>query len=632
MKYLFALLIIVFALNSSTGQLVQPPQQTDAQLAITYYNASDFEKAIPLLLSVYRNTSNIYYYRLYITALIQMRKFEEAEAELTREMKRKPADPESMVYLGYIIESQKRTDEAELYYKEAIKNIPTDKGSYLQVGNVFLQFAKYDFAVQTYLKGREVIPGEQFSFELARVYTSLRNYEAMFEEYLNLLKTDETQLPRVQSTLASAMRQDIDNGLREQFRGQVLKRTQAEPEVISYNRLLIWFFLQENKFSNALRQSIALDRRTKEEDANIVQLGQMALNNKSYDDARNAFEYIVEKGKDNPFYILAFAQNVHTSYMLYTTSEAKNLEEGNKLASHFDENLTNLGYNASTLSIIMDYAHLLAFYLDKPEKAIEILQKATEIPRLRPEELGLLKTEMADIYVYTDDQWEATLIYSQVIEANKNNNLGDEVKLKKARLGYYMGNFSWAKAQLDVLKASTSKLTANDAMELSLLISSNLNLDTTSVPLEMFARADWLFFRNKDSLALATLDSLAEMFPYHTLSDNILFRKAKIETTRNNYVLAASYFEQIINDYSYESLADDALFELATLYNFHLNEKEKARDLYKQMLFNFPGSVYVEESRILYRDLRELYPEEKIEREIPKEDIFINGLIPNEIN
>ena len=74
--------------------------------------------------------------------------------------------------------------------------------------------------------------------------------------------------------------------------------------------------------------------------------------------------------------------------------------------------------------------------------------------------------------------WEAMLIYSQVIEENKTNSLGDEVKLKKARLGYYMGNFSWAKAQLDVLKASTSKLTANDAMELSMMIGNNLNLDT----------------------------------------------------------------------------------------------------------------------------------------------------------
>ncbi|GKT18164.1 tetratricopeptide repeat protein, partial [Aduncisulcus paluster] len=140
--------------------------------------------------------------------------------------------------------------------------------------------------------------------------------------------------------------------------------------------------------------------------------------------------------------------------------------------------------------------------------------------------------------------------------------------------------------QLDVLKASTSKLTANDAMELSLLIGNNLNMDTTAVPLQMFARADLLFFRNKDSLALATLDSIVEMFPYNSLDDDILFRKSKIAIEKQDYDTAAIYLEQIVDDYSYEVLADDALFELANLYNYHLGNREKARDLYKQMLFD----------------------------------------------
>jgi hypothetical protein len=52
------------------------------------------------------------------------------------------------------------------------------------------------------------------------------------------------------------------------------------------------------------------------------------------------------------------------------------------------------------------------------------------------------------------------------------------------------------------------------------------------------------------------------------------------------------------------------------MYNYHLGEKEKARDLYRQMLFNYPGSVYVEESRNLYRELREVYPDEPVPPEI----------------
>jgi tetratricopeptide (TPR) repeat protein len=287
-----------------------------------------------------------------------------------------------------------------------------------------------------------------------------------------------------------------------------------------------------------------------------------------------------------------------------------------------------LGINVATLNLVQDNAHLLAFYLDKTDDAIELLKKALEIPRLKPEEWGRLKTEMADIYIYANDPWEATLLYSQVIDGNKNNSLGDDVKLKKAKLGYYLGNFSWAKAQLDVLKASTSKLIANDAMELSLMIGNNLNLDTTAIPLQMFARADLLFFRNKDSMAMATLDSLAEIYPYHTLVDDILLRKAKIEIDQQNYALAAEYFEKIVSDFSYDLLGDDAHFMLAEIYNYNLEEKEKAKDLYKTILTRYPGSVFIDESREKYRELRIIYPDKETEPD--KEDLFFKATEENE--
>jgi tetratricopeptide (TPR) repeat protein len=620
MKYLLILFVFLSAPGNGNAQQLEPPRQTDAQLAVAYYNAMDYEKAIPLLKEIYRKTSNSYYFRLYINCLVQTRNYKEAEDELNKEMKKnRSANSELLVYLGYTLDEQKRHEEAAEKYGQAIESIPPNKGSYILTANTFLQWGKYEFAAQTYLRGRQVIPEEDFSYELARVYLNLRNYDEMMEEYLNLLRQDESQLPRVQSSLSSAMRLDVDDGLRDQFRGQVLKRIQSEPQIIGYNRLLIWFFLQEKKFSGALRQSIALDKRTGGEDPQIAQLGQMALNNKSYDDAREAYEYLLEKGEQSPFYKLALAQYVHVYYLQYISGFSGNISEGRELSTRFDEALQYLGFYSATLNLIKEYAHLLAFYVNEPVKSLEILQQGLGIPGLKPEESGILKTEMADIYVYNNDPWEATLIYSQVIEANRNNMLGDEVKLKKAKLGYYLGNFSWAKAQLDVLKASTSKLTANDALDLSLLIGNNLNMDTTAVPLEMFSRADLLFFRNKDSLALATLDSISEMFPYHTLVDDILFRKAKIETERQNYSAAAGHLEQIVNEFSYETLADDALFELANLKNYHLDEKEKARDLYKQMLFNYPGSVFVDESRKLYRELREVYPDDKKmeEEEVP---------------
>lgn len=376
---------------------------------------------------------------------------------------------------------------------------------------------------------------------------------------------------------------------------------------------MIWFFLQEKKFSSALRQSIALDKRTGAEDAQIAQLGDLALLNKEYSQAQKAYEYIMAKGEDTPFFAQAYSRNIHAKYMEYTNESDGDLEQGKALADDFESGLLYLHIGPATLNLVREYAHLLAFYLNDTEKAISVLEEGEKVPQLKPEELGILKTEMADIYVYADDPWEAMLIYSQVIDENKKNTLGDDVKLKKAKLGYYMGNFSWAKAQLDVLKASTSKLTANDAMDLSMLIGNNLNLDTTVVPLTMFSSADLLFFQNRADEAMLVLDSIADMYPYHTLVDDILFRKAKIEMDNNNYAMAAEYLQTIVTDFSYDLLGDDALYMLAEINNYHLGQPEKAKELYKQMLTNYPGSVFTEESREKFRALREIYPDKEPE-------------------
>jgi len=629
MKYFLLFIIINFSVFTVRGQEQQNQIQTQSNLAFQYYNARDFEKAAPLLFGVYELTKNSTYFKYYLDCLIQLQKYDEAISQIQAAIKKqRPERPEFYVHWGYILKVQKKVDEGIQKYEKAMEIVSANRNEYALLANAFLGWQEYEYARQTYLKGEKLLGIGVFDYELARAYSYLRDYDKMMEKYLDLVSQNEQFLSRVQSGLSSTMRLDIDDEMLETFREQVLKRIQANPEVIGYNRLLIWFFLQENKFSSALRQSIALDRRTGMEDAQIIQLGNMALNNRKYDDAKKAFEYLMGKGKENPFFTQSFALKIHSSYLQYIAESSGNREEGEKVAVQFKEGLEFLGINAALLNIIQENAHLLAFYLDRTDEAIGLLKQALEIPRLKPDEWGRLKTEMADIYVYANDPWEATLIYSQVIDLNKANSLGDEVKLKKARLAYYLGNFSWAKAQLDVLKASTSKLTANDAMDLSLLIGNNLNLDTTAVPLQMFARADLYFFQNKNENAMATLDSLAEMFPYNSLVDDILYRKAKIEIGHNNYMMAAQNLEKIVTDYGYDILGDDASFLLADIYNYNLNEKEKARDLYKSILTRYPGSVFIEESRERYRELRQVYPDKLVD---PADDeMFLTAPKENE--
>jgi tetratricopeptide (TPR) repeat protein len=602
MKKLVLILIGVAVSFLVAGQVKF--DNTTPQTAMKYYEAREFTKAAPLFKSIYSVTGNIYYFGLYIQCLSELQDFETAENEIKKEIRKsRGQQPELLIQYGYILGLQKRTEEARQQFTEAIRITPLNKNSVINTANFFLQYREYENAEKMYLKAEKALPGENFTLELAQIHLLLRNYGQLMEELLDAVKISEEYLPRVESLLSSALYLDIDNNLREEFRMALMKRIQAEPGVIGFNRLLIWFYLQEGQFPAALRQSIALDKRTNRENLQILSFAQMALNNQYYEDASAAYNYILSKERDNTVFFQASFNKIHAEYLSFINKEPLDKIRGNQLADEFDKGLALLGYNANTFVLIREYSHLLSYYLGNNEKAIEILEKGLKIPVMKAELWGELKTELADVYINAGDPWEATLLYSQVIEANRDNALGDEVKLKKARLGYYMGNFDWAKAQLDVLKASTSKLTANDAMELSLFISNNSNLDSIEKPLQYFARADLFFFLNKDEQAVVTLDSIESLFPSDLLIDDILFRKAKIEMRRNQDQEALNLLDRIVKDYSWDLLADDALFLKAEIFQYRIRDKEKAVEAYKQILFDFSGSIYVSEARKRFRAL-----------------------------
>ena len=84
-------------------------------------------------------------------------------------------------------------------------------------------------------------------------------------------------------------------------------------------------------------------------------------------------------------------------------------------------------------------------------------------------------------------------------------------------------------------------------MELSLLIQDNLNLDTTTVTMEIFSRADLLIYQNKLNEAYATLDSIIIDYQGHSLVDEALFRQYDIKIKQDKKEDASELLDQIIN-------------------------------------------------------------------------------------
>ena len=587
--------------------------QNMANLASQYYQNKEYGKAAELYEQLYSSTKSEGYFTIYVDCLLGIPDFEKAEKAIKKGIRGNSADSYWYLQLGFLKKAQGLMDESAKMYEKAISTLSENPTEYPNLANQFLNRREYEYAEKVYVKARASQNQGLYNYELARIYYYMRSYDRMLNEYLEWMKQNESNLEIVKSNLQSILSTDNDGEISTQLKTYVLKRIQQEPAQLIFNRLLIWLFIQDKNFVAATRQAIALDKRTGTEEANVFDLANVSASNKYYDDALKAYDYLIGKGKNAGYYNMASQQRMQMYYERFINEGVLDMVRAKELQSQFDQTFATLGISVKTVNLLIEYAHLRAFYLNQPTEAIKILTDGLTMSGLNIQEISAIKAELSDIYVYSGDLWEAVIAYSQVIESNKANPLGDDVKFKKAKLGYYMGNFSWAKAQLDALRASTSKLIANDAMELSLFINENLETDSTATPLRIFARADLHLFRNNFTEALTALDSVSTIYSENSLVDDVDFRKAGILQKQGKYEEAAVLLKTIVTDHSWEMLADDALFQLATIYENKLNRKPEAMELFKKVLTDYPASVYVVDARAEYRKMQN--PE--IETEAP---------------
>ncbi|MEZ4920423.1 MAG: tetratricopeptide repeat protein [Saprospiraceae bacterium] len=336
-----------------------------------------------------------------------------------------------------------------------------------------------------------------------------------------------------------------------------------------------------------------------------MKLGRDAASNKDFDTAIAAFDYIInEKGPNNIYFFDAKRDAMECRRIKITEGYDYTQEDLRILESEYETFFSTYGKGKQTAEIVLQLADLEAYYINNLPKAITLLEDLKSSPGVFPDLVARAKINLADYYLISGDIWESTLLYSQVDKDYKEGVIGQEARFKNARLAYFNGDFQWAQAQFDVLKASTSKLISNDALDLSVFIMDNLNLDTTSAAVTLYSGAELLVFQNRFDEAFLKLDTLQKEFPEHMLQDDILYLKAKIHQKKREYEQAASLYAQIVEKFPEDIRADNSLYELAKLYETKLNDQEKAKELYEKIFLDYSGSVFAVDARKRFRILR----------------------------
>ena len=577
-------------------------QKNQKNLAYNYYINGEHYKAIEIYSDIFKNDFSVSDYRPYISCLFNIQDYRSAEKLARKAFRKYPKNLNYQLQIAIAQEKNGNKKKADQNYNKVFDIMNGQMSETISLANIFKRHDMYSQALNIYLLAEKKNEAVSFRMQKAELYLSLGKLDLMIKAYLDELY----YLPNRKKVITQKIQYFLDNnGIKNYDNYQLVRKlllpyVRQEKDRIDFSELLIWIFMQNDQFDMALRQAKALDRRSHDNGEEVYDMGDFFLDKEEYDLALEAYNYILTKGKDNFLYIDA---SINQIYAL-TKSLLKQGKDISAIDNLYLEKIRELGKNKHTVLLFSNYAHFKAFYIHDLVSAQHILEDAMNIIQISDIDLAECKIEYADVMLLSGNIWDALLYYAQVEKSFKEHPLGHEAKLRSAKVSYYQGDFTWAQAQLEVLKTSTSKLIANDAMKLSLLIIDNLNLDTSNIAMEYFAKADLLKYQQKYNEALVKYDSLLFIFPSHTLTDEIYMRKAEIYIALDDISAAIKMYNNIINEWSYDILADDAIYSLAILYDNILNDELKAKSLYEKIILEYNSSIFASDSRRRFREIR----------------------------
>ena len=567
--------------------------QNDYLLGENYYREGEYEKATQIFTKLYsKNPFNTSYLSRLISCYQETDQFLKAENLLKSIIKKNPKRGFLHVFLGYNYQRQQFNNLAKNHYNLALNSLDKNANSGGIIGRIFKDYNLLDNSILAYEKAMSQNKNVNYSFQIAQIYGEKGDFKKMFEAYINLVDKTETYLSLVKRYTSKYLTDDAENEVNILFRKTLLRKSASNPKDI-WNVLLSWLFTQQKDYRKALTQEKALYQRSQADLGAIFDLGKIAFENKNYEEAKECFTFINQTTKLSEEKIAA---NLFIAKIAVATNST---DTENLFKSLFKE----FGKNIFTLKLQVVYADFLTFSKNKPNEAKAILEHALQFSQSKFDK-ARIKLKLGDILVFTGSYNKALIYFSQIQTQLKNHELAQKARFKVAQTSYFKGDFIWAKAQLKVLKGSTTQLIANDALELFLTITDNEPVDSIPSGLKQYSKAALLAFQNKTQQAIDTLRVINKKFKGQPIEDEALFKQAKLLIKQNNFDAAIINLEKVITLKPEGILIDDAYYELAELYKNHLKNTEKASEYYQKIIFDYSSSIFLVDARKKYRRIR----------------------------
>jgi tetratricopeptide (TPR) repeat protein len=566
------------------------------QLAQYYYDKGDFDKALVSYQELLDGLpSNPFYFQRKIDCLQQLQQFEPAEKAIQERLS-KYKQATLLVDLGYNFQLQKNEAKAKKHYDEAIEKIKKNPNEVYGVANSFEKKVLLEYALKSYQVASALVPTFNFNYQMALLYGQLGDTDKMVMTFLDEAMANPQNAMLIQSQLARYMSNDGDSKFNDSLRKELILRVQKNQDIF-WNHFLSWFYLQQKEFGKAFIQEKAIYKRNPESLSNIINLGQMAIEEDDYEEAKAIMDFVLENTTDIQLIVQA------NTYLMKMKIEKAPEKDFVAINTQFELLLKQYGITPITLSLQLMQAHFVSFKLKNPVEGKAIVKRALEL-QLNVYDQAKCKMELADILLSEEKFNQALLYYSQIQENLNNDVLAHEASLKSAKTSYFKTDFEWALKQFKELKSASTQLIANDALEYFLLINDNTVADSTQTALKQFAKGDYLLYQNRNQEAIAQFQSILKSFKGQEIEAVTLLRLGRVYEKTGDYTLALSQYQEIITHHSDGIYIDEALYFSADIYNKQLHMPDKAKPLYEKIIFGHQDSIYFVDARRKFRELR----------------------------
>ncbi len=578
---------------------------TQYMLAQNYIQEAQFEKALPILVNLYHSQpSNYEYFQTLNQTYIQLKNYDASIALIEDKITYLPGDINLVGLLGTSYYLKGNDNRAFEIWDNALKKFPKSEVNYRIIANYALQLRAFDKAIE-YLKDGEAISQNPqfFAYDLANLYSITMRYKEATEQYCLILSQDPNQLSSVQSKILGyvnkpgALTQSID----------VVKKYDSSKE-IGFKYILTRLYVEAKNYDKAYDLYKEIDSFQNNQGADLYNFGKFLYDEKVYKMAEKVLKDLINKYPGSP--LISYVKLQYAK-----TLDAIVEEENNAQVPAWKTYYAPVKNNSSNVGKIVDAYNEIEKIYPHSEAANEALLRIGEIKLNTYDDLAGAKDIYQELFtnapfsVFTAEAYEELgngyLIKGDLISAqNCFQKIADNGRFPEdkrnyaayelARITMYSGNFPKAKDYLKAITNDPKNSSANDAIELSLLMNTAQN---DSSNLMTFAAGEFLTDQKKFNEALEKY-KIVSRDPLKLMLQNIAeLRVAEMEIALNNYDSASVQLQRIAGEKDANIYADKALYLLAKIYQFGLNNKPKAIETYESLLANFPNSLYLDAAR-----------------------------------